>query len=796
MVLQGDSPTGSPVQAAQCFQAQADAAAAWLDRQKHVNMFAKGSCTSVESTKAPDADTSIPSSTSSALSQLQASTSALSNIAAAASLQLLHPVPMMHISNLDTPTTASSAATCSVAGAAAAVPLPAGTVESISNMSVFHSDAVTALSLSHSLCPSIPLPAQASRKASADTQHVPTPEVPAVQHAEQPGKQQLCVQPLVQPDSHSDSHGMTDRSQQIGNLFEQRQTLQPQTEEPHCEQLLMQQSQTEQPQMQQSQSEWSHTKQPQLQQSQTEESQTEQFQTKQPQRQQSQTEQSQGEHSHSEHPKLQQSQTEQPQTQQSQAEQSQGEQFQRQQPHPQQSQPQQLQTEQPEMWQPQGEQPQPQQPQTELAQGEQSQTEQVQIQQSQTEQPQTQHPQGKQDAHAVLLPPCSAEASSLSSTATQSASEQSATSLSAEDLPVSQHQTPAAQERNVLIQQHSSFGQLANVQEQTDMAIMLQQRADSLLKQTVNAEAEQPSVGQTPHLEQLQDSRELTGAVTLLAVQSSAEQLQQPQVQSTSVEAEADSLSEQTARVSTVQEQAENSDAQTQQPQAVDGVSSAKTDNVVEQTMRASKVQDSAESIGVQIQQPQLEQQNSSVFDQTQTVAQSLQPVPATAESSTAPALMLLGTSGIEMHSVLQSDHKMSQREDRRKFDQGADGGPFSPQSQQTRDTCSQSMEEQQTLATPTQSSQLQSLLSVHVFEEMNTQRASKGDLASTLQADCKEAEGCSSDAATQATACLIVPIQSELPDGAGQGQATAQVIEAILVSLLCLTCCCAVLQI
>ena len=366
-------------------------------------------------------------------------------------------------------------------------------------------------------------------------------------------------------------------------------------------------------------------------------------------------------------------------------------------------------------------------------------------------------------------------------------------SLSEDKSPVNQNQTHAAQAHHVLTQQRSSCSQPDQVQEQADMVFMLQQKAGFLLEQTVNPEAEQPCVVQTQHVEhkwqdpkqQLRVSRELTGAAAPSAGPSSAEQLQQPWAHGGHAEAEANRLAEQTARVSTVQEQAESADEQSKQPQTSYGLWSTQTDNVVEQAIRVNIDQDSAESVVVQIQQPQLEQQNSSVFDQAQTVAQSLQLSPATAESSTAPAMLLLCRPGTETHSGLHLDNNMRQHEDSDELEQAADSGNLSPQSHQTKDMCSQSMQEQQPPATSAQSSQPQSMLSVRVCEDVSTQQASKS------QADWKEAEGCSPGTATKTTALTTAATQStELPDTARQRQAVAQYgAGAILVTLLCLTC-------
>ena len=376
MVLQGDSPSASPVQAGQWFQAQADAAAAWLHHQKHVDVFSTESSTSTGLLMAPEVAAVVPCSSSSALSQLQASTSALSNIAAAASLQLLHPVPTMHSSKSET------AAVASAAAAATAVPLSAGSVESSrSDTSVLDAHAALANLLCHGRHTRTSLLEQASQRAALNMQDQPMPETPAVQRVEQSGKQHPLASALVQA-QRLEGIGMTEQGQPFGKLPEQPHQVQLSTEQPKSEQPKTKQPQSDNTQEQQPQTEQAHPEQPQLQQPQTEHAQTEQTHPDQPQTQQ---------------PEMQQPQTEQRKTEQSQVQQSHTEQPQTEQP----------QTEQREMQQPQGERPQPQPLQTELAQGKQShgdcQTTQSQIQQIQTQQPQMHHSEAKQDAHAVPL---------------------------------------------------------------------------------------------------------------------------------------------------------------------------------------------------------------------------------------------------------------------------------------------------------------------------------------------------------------------------------------------------------
>ena len=91
-MLQGRSPSSSPGQAAQCFQAQADAATAWLQLQQTRDIFAADSRPFTEVAAASFGAGAASHSSDSALSQLQASTDVISSIAVAASMQLQQPV--------------------------------------------------------------------------------------------------------------------------------------------------------------------------------------------------------------------------------------------------------------------------------------------------------------------------------------------------------------------------------------------------------------------------------------------------------------------------------------------------------------------------------------------------------------------------------------------------------------------------------------------------------------------------------------------------------------------------------
>lgn len=114
-MLQGSTPASSPEAAAQCFQAQAEAAATWLQRQQQLDIFGAVSSPVSDSQSATSLNAAGTSASSAGtLQKLQASTHAISSIAAAASKQMLQSDP--------DPTCAQSNKLESIAPTAAAIP--------------------------------------------------------------------------------------------------------------------------------------------------------------------------------------------------------------------------------------------------------------------------------------------------------------------------------------------------------------------------------------------------------------------------------------------------------------------------------------------------------------------------------------------------------------------------------------------------------------------------------------------------------------------------------------------------